>query len=432
MLRFVKADARNSNKRSRVSRRDVCLIVSSLQMSDCETPVCRASIAWDSPAIFRPLSVSRSGRRPHIAGRRRFDGGVRCANAWSRTCRIPLSPLEDTGMRVFYLTLIGLLGLLHLPALALSAEEAKPSEPLIVVRLRSVDDWIARIDNPTKGPGAAEQVGPFIKMVLMQPFGAKGLDGLDLKRPLALYGVMGGTPEEGELVAVAPITTEDAFLDLLARGKLKVEKGKDGVHTITAAQSPAPLRLRFAHKHAYVGIRMQGDFAKSKLLEPAKIMPARANAPLLSITVNLGVLPDDVRKQAMAAMEEKFREVRTNPLPGLSKEQAEMAMSMADGMVAQMISLVRDSQTWELLLDEKWGFESRLRAQSGSPLAASIAALASSPSRMAGLVKEDDLLGVLLNFRLSETARAPSFGPGSTRRSPTPPRTRRPSRSARC
>jgi hypothetical protein len=308
-------------------------------------------------------------------------------------------------MRVYGLPILGLLGFVLLPGPAISAIDEKRFEPVFIVRLRSVDDWIARIDNPTKGAGAKEQIGPFIKLALMNRFGPKGLDGLDLKRPFGLYGVTGDKPAEGLLVAVVPVTTEKAFLDLLARGGLNVENGKNGVHTITTGQLPVPLRLRFAHKHAYFGIQEQGDFAKIKLLEPAKIMPAQDDPALLSITVNLDILPDDLRKQTIAAMEEKYREERKKLRPGLTKEENDMAMELADGLVSEMIALVRDSQALELKLDDKWVLEARLRARAGSPLAASIAALGSTPSRFAGLLKEDDLLGMLINFRLSEATR---------------------------
>jgi hypothetical protein len=304
------------------------------------------------------------------------------------------------------LPILGLLGLLVIPAPARSAGDEKPSEPGIIVRFRSVDDWIARIDNPTKGAGAVENIGPFIKLALAQRVGSKGLDGLDLKRPLGLYGMTGTTLAEGLLVAVVPITGEEAFLDLLARGGLKVEKGKDGVHTLTASQLPMPLRIRFAHRHAYLGIQGKGDFGKVRLLEPAKVLPAQGDTALVSIMVNLDVVPDALRNQTIAAMEQRFAEERKKPRPGLSKEQDEIAMELADSLVSQMIALVRDGKEWELRLDERWVLETRLRARPGSPLATSIAALASTMSRFAGLLKDDDLLGMLVHLRFSQATRA--------------------------
>src|SRR5262245_57417550 len=129
------------------------------------------------------------------------------------------------------LPLAGLVLALSAPAPARApVPDKKPeSKPAVVVTLKSLDELIADarylfalVDKEEEG----KQLEKFLK----SKTGPKGLEGVDPKKPIGLYGTLGTKGlADSHGVLLLPIADEKAFLKMLENLDLKPEKGKDGL-----------------------------------------------------------------------------------------------------------------------------------------------------------------------------------------------------------
>src|SRR5947209_1859497 len=108
---------------------------------------------------------------------------------------------------------VALLGLVALPTTARPADDKKPVTPALVVR--------------------EEQAKQFEGMIRAKAGGPKGLEGIDARRPMALYAAFGeGGIENSTAVALIPIADEKAFLGLIENLGAKAEKENDGAYKV--------------------------------------------------------------------------------------------------------------------------------------------------------------------------------------------------------
>src|SRR5262249_28765627 len=143
--------------------------------------------------------------------------------------------------------------------------------------------------------GREEEAKQIEGLIKAKAGGPKGLEGIDAKRPMALYGMFGeGGIETGSAIALIPIADEKAFLGLIENLGAKYEKEKDGLYQVTSDQVPAPIFFRFAHKYAYVTALNKDALDKDKLLLPAAVLPA-GKAPVFSVTLRIDQVPEALR-----------------------------------------------------------------------------------------------------------------------------------------
>src|SRR5262249_36740488 len=99
-------------------------------------------------------------------------------------------------------------------------------KPGLVVRLQPIDELLANVRylaGQINQEDLAKQMEGFIKSMA----GPNGLEGIDTKRPIALYGNFGPNGFDSTAVLLVPVADEKAVLDLLQRFDIKAEKGKD-------------------------------------------------------------------------------------------------------------------------------------------------------------------------------------------------------------
>src|SRR5690349_24718906 len=115
-------------------------------------------------------------------------------------------------MRKYVLPSLAVLSL-ALPAAA-RAGDAPPAGPSVVVRIEPLDDLLADFRYLGGLADRDELVKQFEALVRAKA-GTKGLDGIDLKRPLGFYGTVGAQGFDSSGVLMVPVADEKAFLALL-------------------------------------------------------------------------------------------------------------------------------------------------------------------------------------------------------------------------
>src|SRR5712691_10266713 len=103
--------------------------------------------------------------------------------------------------------------LIAVPSAARPAEE-KAAPPTLVVRVQSIDNLRENLKYFGRLAGREREVEK-AEAALNDKLGDKALEGLDTKRPLALYGRVGPTGTDSTGVVLLPVTDDKAFLDLL-------------------------------------------------------------------------------------------------------------------------------------------------------------------------------------------------------------------------
>ena len=136
------------------------------------------------------------------------------------------------------------------PCLADEVKKAEPqpaTQPTLVVRLQSIDGIISDLKYLAEAVGHGEQAKQADELFKSQ-IGEKGLEGIDTKKPLGLYGVLKPDFQNSTAVALIPVANEKAVLELLEQVNVKVEKGKDGIYSASVENARVPIYFRFANK----------------------------------------------------------------------------------------------------------------------------------------------------------------------------------------
>jgi hypothetical protein len=310
--------------------------------------------------------------------------------------------LEEKVMCERLFPLLVVAGVVAAPSVAWPRNEAGLAEPALTVRVKSLDDAIASgVDLAALSMGK-EAALKAITQVIEDQLGPKGLKGLSTRRPLGLYGTITADIITSPVVIVLPITDEDAFLDLLARAKVKVEKPEDGVHKFMAPNAPFPGYLRFVDQYAYLTIRDPSGIAPAKLLKPAQLFRDRETA-LAVATVRIDRIPDSLKKKLQDEMAKRrlFQKKR----PGETEAQTAINRKLADKFEEFAKALLQDGREAELRVDSLLGLDLSVTAKPGSQLAADFAEFGRKKSRFAAMQGKDPILSWVMHFSVPEDLR---------------------------
>src|SRR5436309_2751560 len=129
--------------------------------------------------------------------------------------------------RRLFLTLLGL-AVLTGPIRAADAT----TTPTLVVRIRSLDGLLGDIKYVATLAGRGEEAKQ-LEGLIQSRMGPKGLEGIDTKRPLGLYGKLDESLLESAAIALVPISDQKAFLGLLEGFNLKAKAEEEGIYSIT-------------------------------------------------------------------------------------------------------------------------------------------------------------------------------------------------------
>jgi hypothetical protein len=315
---------------------------------------------------------------------------------------------------------VALLALVALPGVARPADDKKPDDkkavtPGVVLRVGALDDLVSNFRYLAGLVGRDEEAKQFEGMLRAKAGGPKGLEGIDSKRPLAVYGVFGeGGLENSTAVGLIPIADEKSFLGLVENLGAKAEKDKDGVYTVTSPNLQAPVFFRFAHRHAYVTAMHKEAIDKDKLLAPGAVLPA-GKMPLLSLTVRIDQIPEKVRDLAVDQIETQLDAEKEKKEPDETDAQHAAKVVLFDLMKRGMVSAIKEGGELALRLDvdqrsKELSVELALSGKDGTPLAKYIGDLGKRKSAVAGLVGPTSIMNFMMNLpnepKLSEAMQA--------------------------
>jgi hypothetical protein len=296
-----------------------------------------------------------------------------------------------------------LLALVALPTVARPAENKKAVTPGVIVRVQSLDDLVSNFRYLAGLVGREEEAKQLEGMLRSKAGGPKGLEGIDAKRPMALYGVFSeGGIENSTAVALVPIADEKAFLGLIENLGYKAEKDKDGVYLVSGDNLKAPVYFRFAHKHAYLTAMNKDAIDKDKILAPGAVLPAE-KGPVLSITVRIDQIPEKVRKLAIDQVETQLSRAKEEMKEDETPAQHAAKGELLDLIKKYTVSVIEDGGAVALRLDvdrtaKELSAELALSGKDGTPLAKNISALGKAKSVVAGLVAPDSVMNLLVDL----------------------------------
>jgi hypothetical protein len=237
---------------------------------------------------------------------------------------------------------------------------------------------------------------------LRQTFGEKGLEGLDLTRPVLGYCVLAPKLTESATVVLLPIGTEQEFLDLCERANRQKPKPLGGgLYELPPADFADKAMMRIQDGHAY--LCSANDPAP--YLDPKALVPAAKLLDPNERALACGrVYPDRLPKEVKAQLGEQlaqFKKMLSEPPPGVGAQEwnilrvpAEQLSKLADRCFA-LSDHVKDVAV-RLNLDPAsadMSAELTLTPNGGSPLAALLAARTPTANRFAGLFTPDTVAG---------------------------------------
>jgi hypothetical protein len=279
------------------------------------------------------------------------------------------------------------------------AQPAKPVEPTIEVRLRSVDDLVEKAVYIGKLVGQEDAVMGVKQLVKNLSAEGQGLEGVDPKRPFGLYASFDTDVVNSPFTVMIPIASKDRFLQMLKeRLDLVPEKGEGGTLKVKVPDPAAnpvidALVMRFENDYLYIG-RTAKDLDPKNLITPKAFFKPDDTA-VASLLVRMDRIPNEAKTFVIGQMElaiaEQKNMVGTNPV-----EKAAFAW-VSDTFVNGMKSLVDDSKTIsaKLFIDEKtdeFMVEATLTPKSGTTMAKYFSSLASQTSLPAGIASAKDTI----------------------------------------
>jgi hypothetical protein len=314
-------------------------------------------------------------------------------------------------MRARCVAFVALFALTVTTAPVRSADD-QTKTPTLIVRIQSLDGLISDARYLATLAGREEEAKQ-AEAFLKQLAGEKGIEGLDTKRPMGLYGTLGSNLIDSEAVVMLPVADQEAFVALVKRLNLNPDKDKDGIYTFQPPKPPIPVHFRFANKYVYITVRDKDILEEKRLLTPAVVLPAE-EIGTASATINLDSLPKEIRDTILGQTEMRLADLKEKK-ERETKAQHALREKAIDEVSATLKSLLNDGGkvTVQLKIDQQGNdlsLSGSLAGRSGTTLANKIKALADTESAVAGLIGSDSAMSSRLTIALPEALRK-AMGP---------------------
>lgn len=213
-----------------------------------------------------------------------------------------------------------------LAAPAPAAPAPADTGPVAHVSIRSADDLLA--DFRYLAPLVGQEMLPDQLDGLMTLTGVRKLDGVDRKKPFGVYVLwpekvakpedLGPTP-----VVFAPISDERAFLGLLKKVGVTLERIRGETYRVTMADQSVV--LRFANGHAHV--TTDASRLPEKLPDPATFRPGGGQKGILFASVR----PDRIPKEHLKVLKPLFETIEAAAALAAGKANAAQTRSLVQG-----------------------------------------------------------------------------------------------------
>jgi hypothetical protein len=291
-------------------------------------------------------------------------------------------------MKVRYGAFLGL-ALAVLPAGPLRADDSKPAEPAVIIRLKSFDGLLGDFKFLAEVAGKAEEAKQIDGIVQHLPIknGLAGT-GLDTKRPFYMYAVATPDGVSSYACVLAPIADEAAFVsfleDTLGNFGVTAKKGDDDIYAVGLPNLPFEAYFKFADKYVYVTARDREPLQDGRRMSVEQLA-AKNPASVASATIRLDHVPDMLKQMALSQFEVHTADAKEHKPARETPAQSKLRLAVIDFASKQIRMLVRDGQALDLDLTvdratQDLGFEANLTGKPGTALAKDISALAERAS----------------------------------------------------
>jgi hypothetical protein len=259
-----------------------------------------------------------------------------------------------------------------------AADSPTPSDaPTLLLRLASIEELLAKGEYLATLAGqeeVARQAVGFVRALAND----KGLEGIDIKRPFAIYGNLTADVTKSLGVLLIPIADQESFLGLL-KNRLHLEpKEENGVYRVQLPNVPVPAYFRFARGYLHATALTPAPLDEKNLADPEKVIGKPDG--LFDLSVRIDQIPEQVKKVVLGQVETRLVQFKQEKLPGETPALAELRKRAIDSGVGGLKALLFEGKELKLKLAvdtkaEEVVFDWGLSAKEGSSLAQQFTAL---------------------------------------------------------
>lgn len=292
-------------------------------------------------------------------------------------------------------------------AVPLHAQAPKPT-PGVVFRMQPINRLVENAFFLAEAVGMKEQA-KMIEGSLKGLTGPKGIEGIDPEKPIGLYGNIGPNLIDSEVVGLIPIADEKTFVEMLGKLNLQAKKGENGNYVMNIPNSPFPMFFKFKDGYMCATIRDEKGIDDKKLLSPKELLSVEKTG-VMSISLNLSGLPEDLIKNIVPQIELQIAEAKQKKIPGETPAVQKLRNDVSEMLLQFIVQVFTqgDDLTMKVDMDRKAGdigLGVSFKGKNGSELAKTIAGMGAGKSMGAGMISKDSVLHMNMNSVIPATAR---------------------------
>ncbi len=289
----------------------------------------------------------------------------------------------------------------------LHAQATKPT-PGVVFRMQPINRLVENAFFLAESVGMKEQA-KMIEGSLKGLTGPKGIEGIDPEKPIGLYGNIGPNLIDSEVVGLIPIADEKTFVEMLGKLNLQAKKGENGNYVMNIPNSPFPMFFKFKDGYMCATIRDEKGIDDKKLLSPKELLSVEKTG-VMSISLNLSGLPEDLIKNIVPQIELQIAEAKQKKIPGETPAVQKLRNDVSEMLLQFIVQVFTqgDDLTMKVDMDRKAGdigLGVSFKGKNGSELAKTIAGMGAGKSMGAGMISKDSVLHMNMNSVIPATAR---------------------------
>lgn len=287
------------------------------------------------------------------------------------------------------------------------AQTAAPT-PGVVFRMQPINRLVENAFFLAEAVGMKEQA-KMIEGSLKGLTGPKGIEGIDPEKPIGLYGNIGPNLIDSEVVGLIPIADEKTFVEMLGKLNLQAKKGDNGIYVMNIPNSPFPMFFKFKDGYMCATIRDEKGIDDKKLLSPKELLSVEKTG-VMSISLNLSGLPEDLIKNIVPQIELQIAEAKQKKIPGETPAVEKLRNDFSEMLLQFIVQVFTqgDDLTMKVDMDRKAGdigLGVSFKGKNGSELAKTIAGMGAGKSMGAGMISKDSVMHMNMNSAIPATAR---------------------------
>jgi hypothetical protein len=298
-----------------------------------------------------------------------------------------------------FLALVGIL-----PARAAEAT-VESANSTLVVRIKSINGLLEDLKYVAKLGGKgdeADMASGYVNGLSSD----KGLEGIDPKKPIGLFGNVAEDPTSSKPVLMVPVIDSKSVLGLLEKLNVKLDKGENDIYEASNPYVPAAVRvfLRFANGYAYVTLNSKALLADDKLADPTKFFGELGSATV-SFSFRIDQVPESLKQLFLGQMEMHIAEDQDKDKDHETPAQKHLRVETAKLAGEKIATIIKDGGRLNMSFNvdregQKLVAQLDLAGIDNSVLKTDLAELGNLASRFGAWHESGDALDLLLHLSL--------------------------------